>query len=212
MTLFAMNDNPQSGSMPAAYDAIIVLAHHLDGGGELDMQSRARIDAASAAYQAKQAFVIFTTGWDLNGTFHRPIAETMRDVAIREHGVPAEAIRCDVHSRDTVGDAIFTKRHSIALGAKRLLVITSAYHVPRAKAIFAFIYGPGYELTMQGTASAPVPGMAEKEHLSLAAFEATFAGLTPGDDAAIWQCLRTRHPFYNGAVYPAIAARPRYNN
>ena len=206
MTLFTMNDNPQSGFAAARfkYDAIIVLAHHLDGEGQLDAESRTRIEAAITAYQAQQAPCIVTTGWDLNGAFNRPIAEAMREFAIA-HGVPSDAIHCDVHSRDTVGDAVFTKRNVIdTMRAKHLLGITSDYHAARAEAIFAFVYGADYQLAVQGVAGAVATGAAEKERQSLAAFRATFAGVTAGDDAAIWQCLRARHPFYNGDVHPAI--------
>lgn len=209
MTLFAMNDNPQSGPATASlkrfdYDAIIVLAHHLDGDGQLNAQSRARIEAAVAAYQSKQAPIIVTTGWDLHGVFNRPIADAMREFAIAKD-IPPEAIHCDIHSRDTVGDAVFTKHNIVQpMGATRLLVITSDYHVARTEAIFAFVYGVDYQITVQGVASTTAAESVEKERQSFAAFAATFSGITAGDDVAIWQRLRARHPFYNGAIYPAI--------
>ena len=210
MTLFAMNDNLQSRAAAAhpnhfEYDAIIVLAHHLSGDGQLDAQSRARMVAAVAAYATKQAPYIVTTGWDLHGTFNRPIAQAMREFALAQHAISPKAIHCDAHSRDTVGDAVFTKRNIIqALGAKHLLIISSDYHLARVQAIFAFVYGTDYQLAIQGVASATTVETAQKERDSLAAFVATFTGVAVGDDAAIWQRLRTRHPFYNGAVYPAI--------
>lgn len=184
---------------PARYphDAIIVLANHMDERGQLNTESRARADAAIAAYRAGEAPTLFTTGWTGVGQ-KRPIAEVMREYAI-DCGVPAQAVIADPRSRDTVGDAVFSKQ----AGFTRPLVVTSEYHAARAGQIFALVYGA--PVAVRAVPSADTPEIREAEARSLAAFLATFAGVAPHDDAAIWSRLVTRHPFYNGAVYPSMA-------
>jgi uncharacterized SAM-binding protein YcdF (DUF218 family) len=184
--------------------AIIVLANLMDAQGNLNQESRARMDVAIAAFQAQEAPFIITTGWDYREDSDIPIAEAMRDYAT-SHDIPTEAIICDLYARDTVGDAVFTKRNIIQpRGWKRLLVITSDYHTQRAAEIFQFIYGSGYDITVRGATIPDSARLAEKEAESLAVFRATFDGIQAGDDPAIWERLKQRHPFYNGNIYPKI--------
>jgi uncharacterized SAM-binding protein YcdF (DUF218 family) len=176
----------------------------MDAEGHLNEDSTARISEAIRAFEAKEAPYLVTSGWNYRGEYTIPIAEAMRDYAAA-HGVPAQAILCDTHSRDTVGDAVFTKRNIVLpKGWKRLLVITSDYHVKRTKAIFEFIYGADYDITVRGAASKAPSRPPEEEQQSLLGFYATFEGVKASDDEAIWELLRQKHPFYNGKTHPKI--------
>jgi uncharacterized SAM-binding protein YcdF (DUF218 family) len=176
----------------------------MDSQGNLNEESRTRMEVAIKAFQAKEAPNMVTSGWNYLGNYRIPIAEAMRDYAV-QHGIPAKAIQCDVNSRDTVGDAVFTKRNVVlSKGWKRLLVITSDYHAGRAKEIFTFIYGIGYDIDVRSAVSPVTKRSPEKEQKSLQGFHSTFEGLEAGDDTAIWERLRQQHPLYNGYTYPKI--------
>ncbi len=184
-------------------DALIVLANLMDQQGNLNPLSRARMDAAVDAFLAKRAPHIITTGWAYRGDSDIIIAHAMRDYAVHHRGVAPEHILCEPHARDTVGDAVFTKRNLVnAAGWQRLLVVTSDYHAARTREIFAFIYGPGYSISVLGSPDDKGESAVDDERNSLAAFHTTFANITPGDDAAIYERMLAHHPFYNGILNP----------
>ena len=187
------------------YSAVIVLAHHMDKQGNLGEESAARLRTAVEAFQTGEAPLLITTGWSYRDDTDLPIGTAMRDEAIRKFGLPEGAVIADTEARDTVGDAVFTKRN-LALPRKldRLLIVTSAYHVVRSLEIFSFVYGPGFLLEGRG---APVFENEERlasEAKSAESFRQTFKGIQAGNDKAIYERLRERHPFYNGKVYPTI--------
>ena len=63
----------------------------------------------------------------------------MRDYCIKL-GVPPDKIIIELNSRDTVGDAFFSKQNIlIGRGWKNLLVVTSDYHVKRTLIVFKTI-------------------------------------------------------------------------
>lgn len=194
-------DHPANAT--SGHQAIIVLANLMDQEGNLNNLSRARMDAAIDAFFAKCAPLIVTTGWAYRGDSDIIIAHAMRDYAVKQRGVPAEAILCEPHARDTVGDAVFTKRNlALPKGWRRLLVVTSDYHAARTAEIFAFIYGPGYEISVIGSPDDKGDSAVDDEQRSLQAFHATFVNISAGDNAAIYDRLLQHHPFYNGTLNP----------
>ncbi|MFN7065452.1 MAG: YdcF family protein [Aquificaceae bacterium] len=60
-----------------------------------------------------------------------PEAETMRQL-LEELGVDSKNIITEVKSRDTYENAIYVKEICQRYGFKRIALITSAYHIPRA--------------------------------------------------------------------------------
>jgi len=76
---------------------------------------------------------------DNNG---RPIFESISAAKyLIENGVPSNKILVDISSYDTIGNAYFSRViHVDPLDLKRLLVITSDFHMPRTKVIFSWVY------------------------------------------------------------------------
>ena len=184
------------------FHAVIVLANFIDQKGNLNDESSARMDTAISAFKNKEAQFIVTTGWAYRSDSSIVIAEAMRKHAVKQHGIPYEAVIADIQSRDTVGDAVFTKRNlAIPRGWFKLLVVTSQYHVERTKEIFSFIYGPKYTIEVRGISSIDTAHLRQMEQQSTGAFRSTFQDIAPGDDSAIYQRLCENHPFYNGQVY-----------
>lgn len=189
------------------YDAAIVLANLMDAQGRLNDETRARMDCAIELYQRGDVPLIVTSGWDYRDDSDLPIALAMRRYALEERGVPERALIVETSARDTVGDAVFTKLHlALPRAWSRIAVVTSAYHGERSLEVFSFVYGPGFHVALRAADSADTPELREAEAQSLAAFQRTFEGVVAGDDVAIVERLRTRHPFYNGNVYAALPA------
>jgi len=186
------------------HDAVIVLANLMDAEGRLNDESQARLSLACELVRAGEAPVLVTSGWAYRSDSDLCIADVMARHAMTHMHLDASQIVIERNSRDTVGDAVFTKRNLANRFAWRsVLAVTTAYHVARTKAIFSFVYGRAVEVV--GAEGVNNAALAESEAKSLSAFRATFDGIAAGDDEAIYLRLKAAHPFYNGQVYPAIA-------
>jgi len=80
-----------------------------------------------------------------------PEAEAIAEV-LRALGVPASALRLERRSRNTRENAEFSLPLVRQLGVKRVLLVTSALHMPRALAVFQAVYaGSGVTIVPAAT-------------------------------------------------------------
>lgn len=185
------------------YDAIIVLANLMNSRGVLNAETLARLSKATDILRADKAPLIVPCGWAYRDDSDICIADAMATHAQSAMGIPSHKIITETASRDTVGDAVFTKRNLASpLEWHRIIVVTSAYHAARTQEIFSFVYGQPIEVV--SAKSADTPSLRASEAKSIEAFKTTFSGVDPGDDNAIFDRLVERHPFYNGNIHPAI--------
>lgn len=121
-------------------DAIVVLGGNTGGNrrnwfaAEIDSGSaHRRVDTAKALYQAGKAPKIIVSG----GANEGDISEARgMEFALRNLGVPADAIIREDFSRTTRENALFTQRTMASHQIHSLLVVTSALHMPRAMGVF----------------------------------------------------------------------------
>lgn len=186
------------------FDCIIVLANEMDKEGNLNLESVARIKLASDSYFNNPSATLITCGWNYRKDSKLFIGDVMKNYAVKL-GVPFKKIITENNSRDTVGDAFFTKLTILKNNKwKNLLIVTSDYHVIRTSKIFKFIYGSQYEINVIGSYGFDSLEKQISEKISLKAFERTFENIKEGDEIKIYERLSTQHPFYNGEVYPKI--------
>lgn len=73
-------------------------------------------------------------------------ADVMRQLAL-EAGIPSSAIVDEPQAEDTWGNAIYTRPILEKRGARRIILVTSPYHVERAKLTFEAAYaGSGIQI------------------------------------------------------------------
>ena len=187
------------------YSAIIVLGNLMSKDGRLNAESTNRMELAIDRFVRNDAPCLITCGWDYRADSTIAIADAMSQFAIESGKVPPASIILANQSRDTVGDAIFTKQIiQSKSGWTRLLIVTSDYHVGRTLEIFNFIYGDRYDIEVIGATTDAANEQPNSESSSLAAFRKTFVGIDCGDDDSIYKRLCTDHPFYNGVVHPQL--------
>jgi uncharacterized SAM-binding protein YcdF (DUF218 family) len=119
-------------------DAIVVLG----GGGHLGWARRpdvsadelpySRLAAGARLWFARRAPVVILSGGGDNGHSE---ARTMAR-AIATLGVPAQALLLEQRSTDTRGNALYTAELARRHGIRRVLLVTSAIHMPRAQLLF----------------------------------------------------------------------------
>lgn len=195
------------------YDAILVPGGGVREGGELPTWVKRRLDLA--AQLSGGSYIITLSA----GTTHRPPPLDARRFPIFESvagaqyliraGVPLDRILTETCSYDTTGNAFFSRiLHTDPLNLRRLLVITSDYHLPRTELAFTWVYrltpvSPPYQLHFRGVAD---PDMApsilkarqEKESKSLEALKGITHRLTTLRDFHRW--LFTEHAAYNAGA------------
>lgn len=187
------------------FDAAIILSNLMDSQGNLNHESEARLQTGVELFKSGKVPLLVTCGWNYRPDSSLFIADAMRWRAIQHFGVPEEFVITETASRDTVGDAVFTKiKLAIPRRWKNLSVVTSAYHADRSRKIFEFIYGDDFNIAVVPAPSELSAELARSEQRSWSAFQETFAGVLPGDDVAILKSLEGKHPFYNGTIYPRI--------
>lgn len=111
-----------------------------------------RLAAGARAWLSDRAPIVILTG----GRGGRDASEAARmKTAMQRLGVPASVLVLEERSRNTEDNAINTARLARQLGVRRILLVTSALHMPRARLLFQ---RQGFEVT-----PVPVPENGHRE-------------------------------------------------
>jgi hypothetical protein len=196
------------------YDAIVIPGGGLRPGGELPEHAKRRFDLA-LALESGEPFVALSAG-----TAHLPanldsdrrlLPESMAGARyLVEHHIDSNRIFCESTSYDTIGNAYFSRVQIIEpMGWRRLLIITSQFHMPRTEAIFRWIYSLNapapYHLEFaespdDGLTEAALTARRKREAASLHSVEKLRERLTSLQVLAEW--LFTRHDAYRSVRDP----------
>ena len=150
-------------------DGIIVLAGGLTPTGGVPTWVEGRLDAALALHRKTGSIILCTGG----GTPHKPPIlfenghinheSTVCANYLLERGVQSDKILKEWSSFDTIGNAYFSLVvHALPLQWKRVVAITSDFHMPRTKVAFDWIYGRGDSSICVDYVGVPDQGMSEE--------------------------------------------------
>jgi uncharacterized SAM-binding protein YcdF (DUF218 family) len=149
MASLERNYPPRAISATPEADAIVLLGGatrgdtHMGTLGDLNQQAD-RLVHAAALYKAGRAPLVLLSGGGQPGG--RPEAEVMRDILL-VMGIPERALLLERASRNTYDNAVNSARLLEARGMRTILLVTSAFHMRRAEALF----------TAQGLRVIPAP-------------------------------------------------------
>ena len=179
------------------FEAIIVLSNLMNSRGELNYESTLRADKAGQIFKSNKLSKVITCGWNYRKDSIIKIADAMANYLHTKHQIPLENLIRVIDSKDTVGDAVFTRKNIIPkYNFRRLLIITSDYHVKRTKEIFKFVYGDDFKLSFLGCDIPFENDKLKSEKESLMKFKDTFKGIKKGNILEIFDCLLKKHPYY----------------
>ncbi len=186
------------------YDAALVLANFVDEKGQLDLETKMRMDEGLRLLLGHKAKNLVLCGGQLvrgSGTARGAYCEFMARYVLQNIALD-EDLYLENYSQETVGQAIFSKRNivnTLRYGAvmerrtdggmerkvippqhwEKIAVITSDWHVERVREIFDFVY-PLFRFEMDYI-GVPVKmsrresaRVAEREALNLASFKKNF--------------------------------------
>jgi len=114
--------------MKRRYDAIVLLGVELGSDDRPTQEMHARAKEAAIQYAAGAAPVIVACGGTLQG--HAVSEAEVMAGLLTALGVPGESILLENQSQDTMGNMRFAR--ALLGGRRRVLVVTSDYHVRRA--------------------------------------------------------------------------------
>ncbi|MCC2640415.1 MAG: uncharacterized protein K0S45_828 [Nitrospira sp.] len=170
---------PFQATSSSNFDAIVVLAGGIDAKGSLrpvddvSNASRQRTACGADLWLRGAAPKLLLTGGDATVSQAGPLeSHEMKRWAMRLN-VPETAIIVEDKSRTTYENAVEAKA---ALGSGHILLVTAAYHLPRAVALFR----------KQGFVVTPVPCGYESKHRPLQIWEhLTFVDFLPSSKALV---------------------------
>ena len=145
-----MGVEKSADGLKGGYDAIIVLGAQVLPTGEPNTQLRWRLDAALEAWRIRQVPIVVCGAQGKDEPV--PEAEAMK-AYLTERGVPEDQVRTDPDSFNTDQNlrnagAILKEYPEV----RRVLIVTSDYHVPRAMALAG---DQGYEAVGLGAPCKP---------------------------------------------------------
>jgi len=170
-------------------DAVIILSHRLES-GKISEEYKKRLEKGAELILNKKARKIILCSETANNN--------VKGILIKK-GIKEEDILLQKESRDTIGEAFFTKKQILAPNKwKSLYIVSSDYHIPRVKEIFDFILGTGFYIEYQSIESGRINDDAtlEDQKRSLEKFKNLFFGVKSGKDLEIEERLKNKHKLY----------------
>jgi uncharacterized SAM-binding protein YcdF (DUF218 family) len=191
----------------ASAGVIVALGGGITADGEPQPATVARAVRAAALYRSGRAQRIVMSGaYGMYDPLPPRAEATAMALIAATAGVPAGSITAETRSRDTIGNIWFTKPLLGGPGGQRVIVVTSDWHAARVRYLTQVIWGPGYRVAVEPVTgqltTRPPAEIARQEAGLLAVARRWFAGIRPGDDAAIAAVLARDHPVY--ADHPQI--------
>ena len=172
---------------------IIILSNEFDNDLKINHETVLRANKGYQYYN--DGDIIFTLGW--NGGFKtESISEKVKEYLIGNFSINHESIISIPSSKDTVGDAFFSREYieQKNLNYNNIYIVTSNWHSKRVKIIFDSIF-LGYRSLIYKNIKLEVPkNLHEKS--SLNAFYHTFDGVNFKELDDIRKTLFNKHPLY----------------
>lgn len=185
--------------MTQEFDAAIVLACGINEDGTLPEDPKESVEIAAQLYESNRVpLIIFSGSLSYKATFTPPITESeaMYEYA-QAIGVPTKTMLIENDSKDTLGNAYFTKlNYLMPRNLGRLAIIMGPNHsLERVQYIFDKVLGEDFATSFIEH-NANRPGEPEREQRSLVILRQWLDDIPNGDHQAIYDLMRTKHPAY----------------
>ena len=183
-----------------------VLSHLMSIDCRLDSESVARSKLAIEQFSKDEYEFLITIGWAYRADCATPISDVVKDFILKNSAINESLIISLTSSRDTVGDAYYCLEYLHNLSMDEMHIITSDYHAERVELIFNKIFNKFISVKVLGakTEASKDDSVLLHEKQSIDAFNDTFSQSDFSSINSIFSTLATKHPFYNGEIYPKI--------
>jgi len=161
-------------------DVILILGCGFRG-NSLGTESKLRVKQGVKMYRRGFAKnLIMAGGVDRK----KSLSKLMKSYAIGL-GVPSRKIFIEEQSKDTVGNAVFSKQILKKNKWKNVLLVTSDYHVERSMFIFHHVLGGSYNVMASDVSTGLFSKLFSKESKKFLLAESLFVGIKEGNDSVV---------------------------
>ncbi len=183
------------------FDCIIVLGFTLKDKKKLPSVLKSRLDTAISLYSNSPESKLIMCGGLSNSKLKITEAEAMKQYAV-SRGIEKRDIIKEDTSTDTIGNAFFIKQRILKPNKWRnIALVTSGYHLRRAKIIFKKVMGKGYRIKFIGVRAFDAHSIFYKilgiENDFTELTHAFFKNIKDGDDKQIKKLIKRIHPLYS---------------
>ncbi len=191
---------------------------------EPEEQAKARLDKAYALFEEGSVDYIISTGKYSIMTGVDPsvagpkteaevgkkylIAKAQTSDAPGKNGSIEDYILCEDQSLDTIGNAWFAKKLCLEpLGITSCIIVTSDYHMARARVIFEWVLGPHYTVTcVEAPSQLSDEERERRNHFEKALTDYVtthlVSSVAAGDDVALRRFMETEHQRMFSGIAP----------
>lgn len=184
-------------------DVIILLGGGVNGTLQPVLYTKGRLETLMRYYRRVPDTPIIASGGYAGILKRRPRyteAQVMKKYLL-SHNVPSKYVYLEERSRDTLGNAYYSKQIIKRFPLWRnLLVVTDAEHADRMKWIFKKIFGPSYSISLLASPHSPEKnkkGRKQYERYLTDLYRQMLQDCLAGDDKAILRKLRGYHPYFS---------------
>lgn len=166
-------------------DVIIVLGCGFKSNKkDIGKESKSRVKKGVRLYKKGLAKKILMSG----GEIKKPLSYYMKKYAIKL-GVPSKNIYEENKSKNTIRNAIFSKQIVTKNKWKKIILVTSDYHMTRSLFIFKHVFGPGFDISHKKSRTNLFHKIFNKKFIKeeekYLFTETLFAGIKPGNISKI---------------------------
>lgn len=187
------------------FNICICLSHEVNENLELSYDSYRRLRKAAIIFKENNLDYLVTTGWKYQKYLNGPLSLIMSEYAQNNFNILENQILQLNKAKDTVGEAVFLKDliHKNNLNVEKIYIITSDWHLKRAKEIFNFVFANLEDPLLIFFETLGDKKEKEKEQLnnSIKQFRKLIKSCKPGDFRCIHKEVITNHPLYNQIEY-----------
>ena len=124
--------------------ACICLSHEINNKGNISKDFQARLDMSYKTFIENECDYLFLTGGKNKFINTDNICDLALKHLISKYSFKKKKVVKIKKAKDTIGEAIFSKIKIDKLQLRNIFIITSDWHVQRAKSIFTKIYSKQY--------------------------------------------------------------------
>lgn len=154
------------------YDAVVVL-----GAGASEIGMRRLMLGVELLKAGLARLLIFVGGSEEEERLVRAV--------VKSHGVELSRVHIDTNSKNTVDNAYYAKAILRKLGARKVALVTSSFHVERALAIFEWVLGDEYQVEALSVQDNPDDSAVHREEFLKRFIPLMKALFARGDDEGI---------------------------
>ena len=184
-------------------DTIIILGGGINQDGTLWQNTINRLEKGIELFKKGVSANIIVSGKYYFMEDYVPItteAKAMYEY-LKKRGIPEKNIILEEESKDTLGNAFFTKINILEpRNWRNVIVVTSEFHIPRTKCIFKKTLGEKYKINFveasSGFSKNKLKKLMIREQKVLNLIKQWGDKIPDGDDKSIRKLLYTKHPAY----------------